>query len=205
MTAAGRTDAGVHAEGQVAHFDAPFGIPPAGVVAGMNDRLPEAVRVLAAASAPPGFHARFDAVAKTYRYDLLTGVPASPLRARYAWALRDPLDAGAMAEAAGAFAGAHDFRAFFVAPPGEAPSSPVRTVLQARLDACGDRLHFRVTADGFLRYMVRRMVGTLVAVGRGRVPASRVRALLMDPDAPGPRFRAPARGLRLVSVAYPER
>ncbi len=204
VTAAGRTDAGVHAEGQVAHFDAPRAIPPEGVVAGANGRLPATIRILGAAPAVDDFHARFQARAKTYRYDLVTGAAVSPLRSRYAWAVGGALDPAAMEAAARAFPGAHDFRAFFAAPPDERPASPVRTVLEARLSVEGDEVRFEVTATGFLRHMVRRMTGALVAVGQRRIPASRVRAMLEDPATPGPRFRAPACGLRLVSVAYPD-
>ena len=199
---AGRTDAGVHAEGQVAHFDAPFRIPPAGIRTGLNDLLPDAIRVLGAAEAAPGFHARFDATGKTYRYHLLTGTAVSPLRSRYAWPVTGRLYQQAMEEAAGALIGRHDFRAFFAAPRGEEPRSPIRNVFAARLFEAEPELVFEVAADGFLRYMVRRMVGALVAVGRGQLPADRLGALLRDPELPGPRFRAPAAGLRLYRVHY---
>ncbi len=203
VTAAGRTDAGAHAEGQVAHFDAPRPIPPEGVAAGANNRLPAAIRILRAAKAADDFHARFDAQAKTYRYDLVNRRPVSPLRSRYAWAVGGALDPAAMETAARAFQGTHDFRAFFAAPPDERPKNPVRTVIGARIAVDSDRIRFEVTATGFLRHMVRRMTGTLVAVGQGRIPVSRVGAMLENPGIPGPRFRAPACGLRLVSVEYP--
>lgn len=202
VVGAGRTDAGVHAEGQVAHFDAPFRIPPAGVRAALNGLLPGAIRVLAAAETAPDFHARFSAAAKTYRYHLLRTAVASPLLARYAWSAGAGLSRAPMEEAARAFVGRHDFRAFFTAPAGEEPRSPLRTVSVARLLGTADGLTFEVTADGFLRYMVRRMVGTLVAVGRGQLPAARVAEMLGDPERPGPRFRAPASGLRLYRVHY---
>ncbi|MDE2880861.1 MAG: tRNA pseudouridine(38-40) synthase TruA [Acidobacteriota bacterium] len=202
VVGAGRTDAGVHAEGQVAHFDAPARIPPAGIRAGLNALLPDAIRVLAAAEAGPDFHARFSAAGKTYRYHLLTETMASPLRSRYAWPVGDGLSREAMEEGAAALTGRHDFRAFFTAPPGEEPETPVRNVFTARLDAAGSELVFEVTAEGFLRYMVRRMVGTLVAIGRGQLPPERVAEMLRDPEASGPRFRAPAAGLRLYRVHY---
>ena len=202
VAGAGRTDAGVHAEGQVAHFDAPFRIPPDGIRAGLNALLPAAIRVLGAGEAPPEFHARFDATGKTYRYHLLGAAVASPLRARYAWPAGPRLRLEAMQEAARAFLGRHDFRAFFAAPPGEEPHSPIRTVSGAGFITQTDVLVFEVTADGFLRYMVRRMVGTLAAVGRGQLPPDRIREMLRDPRAPGPRFRAPANGLRLHRVHY---
>ena len=202
VVGAGRTDAGVHAEGQVAHFDALLAIPPAGIRAGLNGLLPDSIRVLAADEAAPDFHARFDATGKTYRYHLLTETAVSPLQTRYAWPVGNGLSREAMEEAAAALVGRHDFRAFFAAPPGEAPRTPVRNISTARLLRRGDRLVFEVAAEGFLRYMVRRMVGTLVAVGRGQLPPDRVDALLRDPELPGPRFRAPAAGLRLYRVHY---
>ncbi len=202
VVGAGRTDAGVHAEGQVAHFDAPGKIPPAGIRAGLNALLPDAIRVLAATEAASDFHARFRAAGKTYRYHLLTEAVVSPLRSRYAWPVGDGLSRGAMEEGAAALAGRHDFRAFFAAPPGEEPETPVRNVFTAHFVEAGSELVFEVTADGFLRYMVRRMVGTLVAIGREQLPPERVAEMLRDPDAPGPRLRAPAAGLRLYRVHY---
>ena len=202
LIGAGRTDAGVHAERQVAHFDAPLVIPPAGIRAGLNGLLPDSIRVLAAAETAPDFHARFDATGKTYRYHLLTEPVVTPLQTRYAWPVGDRLSREAMEEAAAALVGRHDFRAFFAAPPGEEPRTPVRNIFTASFGQSENMLVFEVAADGFLRYMVRRMVGTLVAVGRGQLPPDRVGALLRDPELPGPRFRAPAAGLRLYRVHY---
>lgn len=204
VVAAGRTDRGVHAEGQVAHFDAPFEIPPQGVLAAANRVLPPAIRIRAVREVPPNFHARYHAVSKTYRYHLAPdGIP-SPLVSRFAWATGRGLDLGAAREAAAAFRGRHDFRAFFTATGDEAPADPVRTITGARLLQEKSVIVFEVTAPGFLRYMVRRMVGTLEAVGRGQLPPSRIREMLDDPDSAGPRFRAPAAGLRLHEVRYPE-
>lgn len=202
VVAAGRTDAGVHAEHQVAHLDAPLRIPPEGIRAALNGLLPGAIRVLEARETAPSFHAQHQAVSKTYRYFLLTESPPSPLRSRYAWPLGRPLRREPMEEAARAFAGRHDFRAFFAAPPGERPACPERTVTDARLFDDDGFLVFEVTADGFFRYLVRRMVGTLVATGLDRLPPERVRQLLAAPGTPGPRFRAPASGLRLHRVRY---
>ena len=203
VVASGRTDAGVHAERQVAHFDAPRRIPPDGIRDGANGLLPAASRVRAARAAAPGFHARRDAARKTYRYHLLTAFPASPLETRFAWAVGRPLDRETLSSAAARFAGRHDFRAFFAAPPGEEPESPFREVSEARILGEGPRFVFSVTADGFFRYMVRRMVGTLVLVGTGQLPPGRIAAMLADPALPGPRPRAPAAGLRLHRVWYP--
>ena len=184
VIAAGRTDAGVHAERQVAHFDAPNpGVPPAGIRDAVNHLLPRAIRVLAAAEAPPGFHAQYDAVNKTYRYHLLPVASPSPLRTRFAWATGPGLDREAMAEAASSFLGAHDFRAFFRASA-ERPRRPTRKVIESRLFAAGDELVFEVTANGFERYMVRRMAGALVAAGRGQLAAAAVAAMLAAPETP---------------------
>ncbi len=204
LLAAGRTDAGVHAEGQVAHYDAPRRIPPHGIRAALNGLLPPSIRVMAAREAAPDFHARYDAVSKTYRYHLIPGPIASPLASRFAWATGRPLDRAALETAAAAFRGTHDFRAFFHAPPDERPKDPVRTVTAVRVFESGPALVVEVSASGFLRYMVRRMVGTLEAIGRGQAPAGRIAEMLEAPDHPCPRFRAPPAGLRLHRVLYPD-
>ena len=203
VAAAGRTDAGVHAEQQVVHFDAPRPIPPNGIVAGGNRLLPGSVRIMAATRVGPAFHARFDSIGKTYRYYLLAGEPASPLRCRFAWAAGRDLSRSAMERAAAAFVGRHDYRAFFTAPARDGRPGRFRTVQSARVFARGGFLVFEVGAEGFLRYMVRRMAGTLAAVGRGQLPPERVGEMLRNPDRPGPRFRAPAAGLRLFRVHFP--
>lgn len=206
VVAAGRTDSGVHAEHQVAHFDAPHPrVPPGALRAALNHRLPGAIRVHASASAAPDFHAQHHAREKTYRYHLLTGESPSPLRARFAWPVGPGLDRGAMERAAAFFPGEHDFTAFRQSAPNEREKSPVREIRRAAfLDAADDEWIFEVTADGFLRYLVRRIVGSLVAVGKHRITAESVAALLRDHETPGPRFRAPAAGLRLHRVRYPE-
>lgn len=206
VVAAGRTDAGVHAEHQTAHFDAPHSrIPPDALRSALNHRLPGAVRVHAAAPAAPDFHAQHHATEKTYRYHLLTGESPSPLRARFAWPAGPGLDRREMERAAAFFPGEHDFTAFRQSAPDEREKSPVRTIRRAAfLDAAEDEWIFEVAADGFLRYLARRIVGSLVAVGRRRITADSVGALLRNPRTPGPRFRAPAAGLRLHRVDYPE-
>ena len=205
VVAAGRTDAGVHAEHQVAHFDAPHPrVPPEGVRAALNHRLPGTIRILAAAAAEPGFHAQHHAAAKTYRYHLLTGAEPSPLRARFALPVGPALAREAMERAAAALLGKHDFRAFAGVPADEErPEGTVRTIRAAQfLDAAPDEWIFEVTADGFLRYMVRRIVGSLLAAGRKQIRPGTVGAMLSDDPAPGPRLRAPAAGLRLHRVHY---
>lgn len=204
LVAAGRTDAGVHAEGQVAHYDAALPIPPDGVARALNRGLPPSIRIRAAAVARPDFHARYDAISRTYRYHLVPGPPPSPLVSRFAWATGRDLDRGAFESEAAALPGTHDFSAFSVASDDEPPRSPIRTVTGARVFRSDAALVFEITAQSFLRYMVRRIAGTLEAVARGQLPAGRTARMLREPGLPGPRFRAPATGLRLHAVGYPE-
>ena len=202
VVCAGRTDAGVHAEQQVAHFDAPLAIPCHGVRVGANHLLPASIRVLAAREAAAGFHARHDAVAKTYRYYLCRRRRFRPLRARYAWAVGRGSAGRRWKRRPAPSSGGMTSGRFSPRPPGS--SRKVRSgrspspAFSTRTGSSSSR----VTADGFWRYMVRRMAGTLVAVGRGRLPVERVGELLADPETPGPRFRAPASGLRLWRVRY---
>ena len=203
VVAAGRTDAGVHAEGQVAHYDASLPIPPEGVTRALNRSLPPAIRIRTAAAAPPDFHARYDAVSRTYRYHLVPGTPPSPLVSRFAWATGRALDRAAFEAEAAALPGTHDFRAFFTDSGDGRAQNPVRTVIAARVLRSGVALVFEITANAFLRYMVRRIVGTLEAVARGQLSPGRIAELLRDPGRAGPRFRAPAAGLRLHAVGYP--
>ena len=213
VVGAGRTDAGVHALGQVAGVRLDVGIDPAALARAVNARLPEDIRVVDSAVAADAFHARFDAVAKSYRYRLLHGPVMSPFLRRYAWHVRERLDAAAMTEAGRMLVGEHDFAAFQAA--GSAVCTTVRTLFDltvgraapgawAGADAGGAEMTvIEVRGSGFLRHMVRTIVGTLVEVGRGRWgPAEVERALrAADRNAAGP--TAPPRGLFLTGVAYP--
>jgi tRNA pseudouridine38-40 synthase len=193
---AGRTDAGVHADGQVAHFDEPEGgpaIPPPGLARGLNARLPQDVRVLAAAATPADFHARFSAAGKVYVYRLRRGETLHPHAGLVETLAREALDVGAMREAAALLVGRRDFAPFSIA--GGVRSDTVRTLARADLEEDGTLLLFTFVADGFLRGMARRLVGTLRDVGRGRTRA--VEAV----RKPGP--TAEARGLTLRRVLYP--
>jgi tRNA pseudouridine38-40 synthase len=198
---AGRTDAGVHAEGQVASVRTSTRLGPDELRRALNGVLPQDVAVVAAESVPEDFHARRDASGKLYRYAVWNGPSRSPLRRRSHWAIRDPLDLAAMRRAALGLVGTHDFAAF--RGSGSAVKTTVRTLtrLDVRGEAGGEVL-FEVEGTGFLRHMVRAIVGTLVEVGRGRRPAGDVGAVL----ASGARARAgataPAQGLRLVRVDY---
>jgi tRNA pseudouridine38-40 synthase len=207
---AGRTDAGVHALGQVASFSLDKSMAPDTVVRALNARLPVSVRVVAAAEAPGTFHARFGARMKTYRYRMWHGDVINPFERQYAWHLTGTLDVDRMAEAARVIEGRHDFAAFQAA--GGTARTSEREVLSSCVDAqtgqvgqvgqVGRLVVYEVCGNGFLRHMVRNIVGTLVEIGRGRRPpgwigevlASRVR------EQAGP--TAPAAGLFLVNVTY---
>jgi tRNA pseudouridine38-40 synthase len=201
---AGRTDAGVHAVGQVASFTLTRDIDAGSVVRALNFRLPPDVRVLSAAEAPPAFHARFDARAKTYRYRIWTGDVVSPFERRYVWHVPGPLDVAAMASAAELFEGRHDFAAFQAAENNA--SSTERTLQFSRLvSAPPPQIVYEVSGDGFLRHMVRTMVGSLVEVGRGRRRPEWIRDVVGSRDRREAGPTAPAAGLFLMGVHYDER
>jgi tRNA pseudouridine38-40 synthase len=201
LIGSGRTDAGVHALGQVANFHTASAIPLQAFNQGLNSLLPPDIAVLAARKAPPEWHARKSARAKTYEYRLLNRPRRSPLARHYGWWMAQPLNLAAMAEAALALPGEHDFSAFRAS--GSDNVNPVRRVLAARWDeAPGGWLNFTITATGFLRGMVRSLMGTMVAVGRGKIPAARLGELLTSGarHLAGP--TAPPQGLYLVEVVY---
>jgi tRNA pseudouridine38-40 synthase len=197
----GRTDAGVHARGQVANFRTGSAIPLQAFHKGLNSLLARDIAVLAAAEAEPAFHARKAARAKTYEYRILNRPTRSPLYRHYGWWLPGPLDRGAMAEAALVLPGEHDFTAFRAA--GSDNLNPVRRVLAAAWrEEPGGWFVFTVTATGFLRGMVRSLVGTMAEVGRGKAPPLRLAELLASGarHLAGP--TAPPQGLYLVEVFY---
>jgi tRNA pseudouridine38-40 synthase len=203
LIGSGRTDAGVHARGQVANFRTASAIPLQAFHKGMNSLLPKDIAVLEALEAEPAFHARKSARAKTYEYRILNRPTRSPLDRHYAWWIEAPLDLAAMAGAAAILPGEHDFTAFRAS--GSDNLNPVRRVLAAEWRHDSERwLIFTVTATGFLRGMVRSLVGTLAAVGRGKAPPT-ILAELLESGArrlAGP--TAPPQGLYLVEVFYGE-
>jgi tRNA pseudouridine38-40 synthase len=204
VVGAGRTDAGVHAAGQVAHFDATRRIPPAGLVAALNAMLPPEVRVLQARLVPAWFHARRSAVAKVYHYRLAWGPPLTPWEAARTWELPAPLDLPPMRAAAELFPGTHDFASFASSGhSGTGARGTLRTLVEVRLLHRGRRLGVVVRGDGFLRAMVRRLTGALVEVGRGAQSPTWVAALLASAQTLPPAPTAPARGLTLERVVYP--
>ena len=197
---AGRTDAGVHALGQVASARVTFAHRPEILVRALNAQLPVDVRVLAAEDADDGFHARFSARAKTYRYQLRAGGVASPFDRAYVWSLAERLDVPAMQEGAAALVGTHDFAAF--QSVGTHMPTTVRTLTASALRPEGDLLVYEVRGDGFLRHMVRAIVGTLVEIGRGWRPASSMAALLAGRRRGDAGATAPPHGLFLARVDY---
>lgn len=201
VTGAGRTDAGVHALGQAAHAACSIDLPAQTVAAALNARLPEDVFVRSVQDVPLSFHARYDATSRSYLY--LIGLSESPLWRGRRWSVRGRLDAEAMATAAGALVGEHDFESFSL--KGSEPNHHRCHVLGTSLECeprYGGMLIFRIEADRFLRGMVRSIVGTLVDVGRGRIGSEAVPAVLeaRDRAAAGP--TAPPHGLYLVEVTY---
>lgn len=202
VAGSGRTDAGVHARGQVASAEVDTGLSEERLRLGLNALLPEDLRLLDLAFEEPGFHARRSATAKEYRYEIAQGEVLSPFLARYRWHYRRLLDEEAMNRAAALLLGRHDFSSF-VSTGGQAENHrrEIRLALFRRTEA-GD-LVFRVEADGFLYRMVRNLVGTLVEIGRGRRPPEEMAALVAARDRRLAGPTAPARGLFLERVSYP--
>ncbi len=200
VVGAGRTDAGVHACGQVAGFSTTSRIPADRLPAALNAHLPPDIRVLVAQEVPEGFHPRYDAVARTYRYDILNRPAPSALFRLRAYHVPEPLDTGAMDRALAAFLGRHDFTAY--QGVGSSPRTVICTVHGATWTRAGDRLSLTITADRFLRHMVRILVGTLVRVGAGRLPPEAPGEFLADADNRRTGPTAPPHGLYLVRVEY---
>jgi tRNA pseudouridine38-40 synthase len=197
---AGRTDAGVHALGQVASAHVTCAHDVATLTRALNAQLPEDVRVLAIAEMPQDFHARFSARSKTYRYQIRHGTIADPFERAYVWHMPERLDVAAMTAAAGVIVGTHDFAAF--PRIGSPTRDSVRTVTHSTIADAGGHLTYEISGDGFLRHMVRAIVGTLVEIGRGfREPESMASVLRGSARGnAGP--TAPPHGLFLVRVDY---
>ena len=196
VAGSGRTDAGVHALAQVAAFSIENPIPLPNLRRAVNRLLPPAIRVLTAEEVHPDFHPRFDAKAKTYEYRIVRGEVCSPFEWPYAHHHPYRLDESRMVECARAFEGEHDFTAYAASDDRDAEGkSKVRRVFSSTLEGADGRLIYRVRGSGFLKHMVRNIVGTLIEAGRGNV--ADVTTL---PAKSGP--TAPAKGLFLVSVEY---
>ncbi len=226
LVCAGRTDAGVHARGQVVHVDLPAVLPltrssrrvahpmePSELVRALNRQLAPTVVVRRADPAPPGFDARRSATGRRYRYLVWNAPVADPLLAPVSWHVADPLDLRSMVAAADTLVGEHDFRAFSRRPPGAAPGQPIlRRVRRAEWSeddgpevteaGAGRLLRFEIEGVSFCHQMVRSVVAALVEVGRGRGNAASMMGLLRAADRAGTAQPAPPSGLCLVWVAY---
>ena len=196
---AGRTDAGVHATGQVIAFSYAGSLPVETLEASLNGMLPKDVAIRDLRRAPRGFHPRYAARYREYRYTIWNG-PRSPLRERTAYRVGSPLDTDAMARAAAAFVGRHDYSAF-----GGADPQPIRNVHHVRVRRTGPLIEIDIRADAFLRGMVRRMVAALIAVGRGKIDEQAVAAALAERRPALGGAAAPARGLCLRRVVLGRR
>jgi tRNA pseudouridine38-40 synthase len=200
LYSSGRTDAGVHARGMVAHLQTVRSLPLRAFRDGVNRFLPPMVAVQQVEEMAPGFHARFDARGKWYRYSIYLAPVRSPLRGRSAWWLRPSLDFEAMKEAAGLFVGRHNFAAFRTS--GCAAKTTIRDIFSIDLQRQECLLTIDVKGGGFLRNMVRMMVGTLVEVGQGKRSPEGIADLLSGRSTGAPALTAPAHGLCLMEVWY---
>ncbi len=199
--ASGRTDAGVHALGQAAHFLSATNIPPDALWRGLNSLLPDDVVIKKLMPAPRKFHARFHARSKVYEYRILNRPLRSALLRNYVWHVPRDLDLDAIEAALEVLKGEHDFKAFQAS--GSKVKNTVRTLFRAEMaKRPGDILCFTFEANGFLRYMVRNLVGTLVDIGKGKFNVEQLDQILKSRDRKLAGMTAPARGLYLVEVKY---
>ena len=202
----GRTDAGVHALGQVATFPTQSPIPAANLVKALNDVLPPSIRVLEACEAAAEFHARKSARAKTYRYRLYRDPICPPFLSRYVWHYPFPLDENAMQQAASLVIGEHDFTSFAAADPERGRDdeiiSNVRRIFVSTWKRAGEELIYTVQGSGFLHHMVRNLVGTFVLAGKATLKPENISEILQARNRAAAGATAPASGLYLVNVDY---
>ena len=201
LIGSGRTDAGVHALGQVANFHSDTDLMPGTFLKGLTSLLHEDIVIKACSKVHRHFHARYDAKSKTYSYRILNLSQPAAICRQYAWFIRKKLDADAMKEAIAYIVGTHDFKAF--EGTGSPRSSTIRNVMDAAL-VCQDqgKLIFNFEANGFLRFMVRNLIGTLVEVGRGKITPSEFKRILLSMDRNLAGATAPPHGLFLMKVKY---
>jgi tRNA pseudouridine38-40 synthase len=197
---AGRTDQGVHATGQVVSFATGAELEVDRVARSLNSQLSDEIAVVGLVRVDDGFHARFSASARAYRYDIVNRPVPDPLRARTAWHVSEPLDLEMMNAASTVLVGEHDFSSFCRKANGQ---STVRNLLWAGWHDWSHVVEFSIAANAFCHQMVRSIVAVLVEVGRSRIPLADVEAILAARDRNEARGAAPAHGLVLVGVAYP--
>ena len=200
VTASGRTDAGVHAKGQVVHFDTPLAIPDARWPSALNSRLPEDIAVKQAESVPDSFHARFSAVGKEYRYKIYQDKVRDPFNRFYACHSPIELNTSLMEEAGRQLIGTHDFTSFCSAKT--EVEDKVRTITKLDVIGSGEEIELRVAGSGFLYNMVRIIAGTLMEAGKGKVSPEDIPAILAGRDRSLAGKTAPAEGLYLWKVFY---
>ena len=200
VVGSGRTDAGVHALAQVAHVNTGSSLSRGRLLRSVNQLLPQDVAVTRIDEVPASFHARFGASRKRYRYRIFTGPVVSPFIRPYVHQVTRPLNVSAMREEATALRGRHNFRAFTRA--GSAKGDLTRTITHVRLVRAPQELRLEIEGTGFLHTMVRSIVGTLLDVGRGRLPHGTIRRMLRTGDRRLAGTTAPAKGLALVRVVY---
>jgi tRNA pseudouridine38-40 synthase len=202
LSASGRTDAGVHALGQVANFRCDTRLSPETLQKGLNSMLDDDIVIQDCREAPDSFHARFDAMGKTYHYHISNLPLPSAIRRRHVWFIRRPLDVSAMQRAADMLIGEHDFSAFEGAGSPRAHAIRIIAAALFERDGSGD-IVFKISANGFLRFMVRNIVGTLVDVGHDKITPSEFKAVLESRDRRRAGPTAPPQGLFLMMVRYP--
>lgn len=201
VAGSGRTDAGVHALAQTAAFSLENRIPLYNLKKAINRLLPPAIRVLSTAEAPPEFHPRFDAVSKLYEYRIFRGDACPPVEWRYVHHFPYPLDERRMTALAPLLEGEHDFSAFAASDERDREErSKVRTIFSSKLEISGERLFYRVSGSGFLKHMVRNIMGALLEAGKGNLDERGLMELLETKKRAWP--TAPAKGLFLVNVTY---
>jgi tRNA pseudouridine38-40 synthase len=203
VVCAGRTDTGVHATGQVVHFDTAAERTARGWLLGANSNLPDDINVSWAVPVTDDFHARFSAIGRTYRYLILNRDYRSALHRHRAWWVYEPLAEGAMQDAANHLIGRHDFSAFRAA--GCQASSPVRELSELVVERRDNWIAITVRANAFLQHMVRNVTGTLVAIGRGEQEPVWARSVLQECDRSKGGIAAPPHGLTLIGVEYPRK
>lgn len=200
LAASGRTDAGVHAYGQVINFFTTGSIPIERVVKALNSLLPDDIVIQAAKEVDFQFSARHSAKDKTYIYRIQQGEVLNPFLRNYTWYVKKPLDLALMNEALGLLVGEHDFSAFRAA--GSAPMHPVRTIYRADCEKSHDEIVFTFWGNGFLYHMVRNIVGTVVNVGLGRTSIAQFKEIFVGKNRQKAGATAPAQGLYLKEVTY---